>query len=415
MENYKNSNYYIYYEIADEENSRRIITNQGDLDTIDKYSNSYDYCTPIQLKFVDKAPNDDILKEYLKNFEIWKDECMNNGIYKVDITQGDVRAMQQFFFSLVNGYKDKITKKLLHDKICSVEYKIFEKCANNAVMYLKQDNIEVQCWSYDRKLAYANLLGSSLQIPTRRGKLETLKELPKVIKVGFYHIKITYADTDFLKCFVISKSNWYVDISLQFALELKDQFGLTFELIEDEQPNAYLYDEDDITPISAMSKNWLIKVKALKAKYPKNPYIKQLASGTWGVINQRNTLHHTADEINKKGLDFGLTDDHQYMQIGRFEKYGEDYYKMVNTQMAYKYQIRLKPWITAQARNDIGRLALKHINNVIRIQTDSISFDKDIELKDENYAVEAKTTGLIHWRNVNAYYNKTTEYKSKTY
>jgi hypothetical protein len=60
---------------------------------------------------------------------------------------------------------------------------------------------------------------------------------------------------------------------------------------------------------------------------------------------------------------------------------------MVYTTAAYKYQIRVKPWVTAQARVDIGGLALKHLDHVIRIQTDSISFDKDIEINDENYAL----------------------------
>ncbi len=40
---------------------------------------------------------------------------------------------------------------------------------------------------------------------------------------------------------------------------------------------------------------------------------------------------------------------------------------------------------------------------------------KKININDENYALESKTTGLIHWWNVNCYHNKTKDYKSKNY
>ena len=60
-------------------------------------------------------------------------------------------------------------------------------------------------------------------------------------------------------------------------------------------------------------------------------------------------------------------------------------------------------------------MAIKNIEHVIRIQTDSISFDKAIDINDDGYALEDKTTGLIHWDTVNSYHNKTNGYKSKTY
>lgn len=416
MATYKFSKYYIYYDLVDEDNKRRIITMDGKLDTIDKWKNDYKGYNDIQVKFIECTLNDDILKEYLQFFERWKDEAMNNGIYKVDITQGDVRAMQQCFFSLVTGYKNKTSGKLEHDKIVAIEFKWFERCANNALYYLDQDDIVKHCWSYDRKAAYANILGSKMMIPMYKGKEYTIWSLPKkskYLEYGFYRVTITYTNKDFLKCFVLSKHNVYCDISLKFALDVKERFGLTIELIQDGEPNAYLYKEDDMIPICTMTSKWLKTVKELKAKYPKNPYIKALVSGTWGVIQKRNKLAYTMEEINDKELDFGLTDDYKYVQVGRFEKHGVMYYEMVNTSAAYKYQIRLKPWITAQARNDIAMKALANLEHVVRIQTDSISLDADINIDDENYALEAKTTGLIKWHNVNCYENLTTGYKSK--
>ena len=78
--------------------------------------------------------------------------------------------------------------------------------------------------------------------------------------------------------------------------------------------------------------------------------------------------------------------------------------------------MRLKSFITSQARNDIATFSIKHgLKNVIRIATDCVSFSKDINNDDENYGVEDKTTGMIQFYNVNKYENHTTGYKSKNF
>jgi hypothetical protein len=63
-----NENYYIFYDLADEDNQQRIITNDGVIDTIDKYDHKYKKYDAIQMKFLDCDPNNDVLKEYLKFF-----------------------------------------------------------------------------------------------------------------------------------------------------------------------------------------------------------------------------------------------------------------------------------------------------------------------------------------------------------
>eukprot|EP01039_Chlorochromonas_danica_P011736 gene11736-13182_t len=56
-----------------------------------------------------------------------------------------------------------------------------------------------------------------------------------------------------------------------------------------------------------------------------------------------------------------------------------------------------------------------HVKNVVRVQTDSISFTKPQSFADPNLVLEEKTTGTIYWRNVNSYHNKTTGYKTRGY
>ena len=102
--------------------------------------------------------------------------------------------------------------------------------------------------------------------------------------------------------------------------------------------------------------------------------------------------------------------------INTFEKDNETFYKLVNLSNPYKYKLRIKSFATAQARIDIANFNLKYgLKNVIRIQTDSVSFSKEINNDDENYSIESKSTGLIHFYNVNKNHNLTTGYNFKNF
>ena len=59
----------------------------------------------------------------------------------------------------------------------------------------------------------------------------------------------------------------------------------------------------------------------------------------------------------------------------------------------YEYQFRLKAFLTDFGRVKIAKIALQNIDNVVRIQTDSITFDKSIVLNINNFAIDEKKTG----------------------
>ena len=97
---------------------------------------------------------------------------------------------------------------------------------------------------------------------------------------------------------------------------------------------------------------------------------------------------------------------YQYQKISSYDKDGETYFKIVDLSNPFKCKLSLKSFITSQARNDIANFSILHgLKNIIRIQTDSVSFSKDINNDDENYSKEDKSTGLIKFYNVNKYIN----------
>lgn len=51
----------------------------------------------------------------------------------------------------------------------------------------------------------------------------------------------------------------------------------------------------------------------------------------------------------------------------------------------------------------MAKVALEDIDNVVRIQTDGITYDKAIEKDITNLVKDDKKTGRIEWLNVNAW------------
>jgi hypothetical protein len=82
---------------------------------------------------------------------------------------------------------------------------------------------------------------------------------------------------------------------------------------------------------------------------------------------------------------------------------GEELYELQDTSKPYTYNIRLKPFITAYGRNKTARVALRMIDDVIRIHTDGIAFKKPINFELDNFNAEKKTTGHIRFKNINNY------------
>ena len=59
----------------------------------------------------------------------------------------------------------------------------------------------------------------------------------------------------------------------------------------------------------------------------------------------------------------------------------------------------MRAFLTDFGRVKIAKIALQNIDNVVRIQTDSITFDKPIKLSINNFAIDEKKTGKFEIKN----------------
>jgi len=119
-----------------------------------------------------------------------------------------------------------------------------------------------------------------------------------------------------------------------------------------------------------------------------------LSSSIWGHLSQKNTKTVDGDKIDDYDVDIG--DDADYKVLDHiYKEDGSDYWKLLNTKEPYKLPLRIKPFLASYGRNKTARVALRMIDNVVRIHTDGIVFDKEYIVKSENLLTDDKYTGHI--------------------
>ncbi len=366
----------------------------------------------IMLNHNDNDATEEDLIQYAKHFKRWCKELMHSPL-KINYSNyySDYTAVTCTF----NRYCKK--NYINHKPISATEYRWFERCANFGLQYLKEKDSTTTTWSYDFKNQYGLILNSDTCIPIAEGIEKKLKSLQsrRRLEAGFYHVQITCDNDHFRKMFAFSKDNVYLRESLQFAMKHADEYDVEIELVIDGEPNAYLYDANDMVPLNSITGEWFTNLTNLRKELKDNRLLKHLISSCWGHMNANNKIYKSWEEIEAEGLNIGNSDQYDY-QILKYYDYGDrECYELLNTKSPYKHNIRLKPWITAMARNLTASIVLQDVKRVVRVQTDSVSFTREQEFDDPNLVAEDKTTGKIHWKNVNSYKNITTGYCTKGY
>ena len=188
----------------------------------------------------------------------------------------------------------------------------------------------------------------------------------------------------------------YTSVSLKFALKHRKRFDVDISLIVDGLPNAYLYAHENLVSLGSIFGKWYEVLNSIKKEYPKNKLIKHLMSSCWGNLQKPSKTYHTAEELQQMDMTTVEIIDKKFYAT-------KELYVIVQNDKYFKYNLRLKSWITAYGRNKTADVALLDIDNVIRVHTDGIVFKKKQDFDILNLIPEDKTTGKIHWKNVNTY------------
>ena len=299
-------------------------------------------------------------------------------------------------------------------EIKGVEYNYFESTVNGGLMSVGKEYIDVEtsCNAYDFPSWYPHLLGSDiydLKMPMKEGYEYKIMDFKKQLKFGIYDVKITCDDNNFKKLFMFSKNNRYTHYSVNFCLKHKKKFNIKFEILNtDKEYNCYVYDEKDLIKTSSIFCNWFSTLFKIKKEYPKNKLVKHLLSSIWGILCQYNrTIINTDEEFYELDISdtaFKLLDTYEY-----FNKEKDAIcrtYTVLDVNKPYKYNFRLKPFLTSYSRKMFAEFIISNVDNldnVVRIHTDSVVLRTEQNFTQEYKPIlESKNTGLISWKSINS-------------
>ena len=384
--------YLVFFKTIDEEN--RCLFNDDHYETIRTFPDSTD-CHRYEV-FKGFEPTDEGLMNFRSSLIKWNEELKHNGILKIDWFKyyTNFSAVELTFKRLAKGKYEN------HDPIDKTESKWIESTHNGGLTYC---NVGIHdSHGYDYQSFYPSLMGQyKFILPNKKGAEIHLTEIPEDISLGFYRVKITSSHKHATKLFAFSKDHVYNNISLDHAIELKEEFDFNIELIIDDEPNAYIYPKG-IRASSVFGK-WFDTLMMIKAKFPKNKLIKHLMSSLWGSLSRGNNIMKTWAEIEQEGLNVGIGNDVDYKIVDYISTSTQEYYKLTCMHQPYKHNFRLKSFLTSYGRVKIAEVIMKDVDAVIRCHTDGVVFNKEMKLDFHRLIVEDKSTGLINWKGVNNY------------
>lgn len=387
-----NKIYSIFYEISDDK--YRVFT---------PWTNEFKTVTKneiyaIQRKFelmagYNKEENMDInMRYYHADFQIWNNQLYKNGIDSFTYSYNNDEAVKRTFMK--NTKFDIYNKEIINN----IETCYFEACNNG---YLESCIPgEYNCYGYDMNAFYPRMLAENkLKIPMKAGNEIKLEFLDKYnLKFGFYKVIIECYQEDFIKIFKFSTNNTYTHYSLAFAFMYQSEYDIKITLNETDEYNAYLYNDDDLMETKDIFGDWFNKLIAIKNDFPENRLVKHLLSSVWGTLSRKNYKQKIAvNEIELENYD----EDEYTIEDMDLEK---NIYYLIKVQNKYKYNIRLKPFLQSYQRCFMGKIAHdNHLDQIIRICCDNITYKSNVDIKIKNFLPEQKSTGKIKWKNARVF------------
>ena len=200
---------------------------------------------------------------------------------------------------------------------------------------------------------------------------------------------------------MFSKHKTYTHFDIQYANYLKSLGYIhTIELIQDNQSNALIYDE--LIDAKELFKNYNYVMLTGKEKYPKNQLFKLMASQVVGLHTEKGKLFTFSDETIENWTD---EEHNKYVYYNQYtNKRGKTIYQMLDANNTYKFRFRLTPFVQSFGRKKMGNKIIKHINHVIRVNTDGVIFKKckaTENLQGGEFHVDKKYNAKIRIEHVN--------------
>lgn len=355
--------------------------------------------------FKNYEPNENGLRQFSIDLIKWRNEILSESQF--DYFDNKLSRNGQIFyrthnnniirFVMMNKQRDLV--KMEQIELFEEEY--YDKCNNGGLMYHK-DGLYENVYTYDKKQFYPSILNNEkFLFPTTKGTVSNIYKIPKCgFSFGIYHVQISSNDEKFNKIFSYSKDNHYTHTTLNFVMNIYNTYhGNNVQLKLLSNKCLKYIKKSELIESSKVFSKWYHVLTKLKTKFPNNKLIKKMFSTAWGALQAKNVIIKTEDQIEKEDIDYGTS-----LDVNKNRYYINDFYTQNNsieiynlidlTKPIYKYQLRLKPFLTSYARKIMMLIALKNIDNVIRVMTDSITYDSDVKVDEYLFVKESDKSNI---------------------
>jgi len=256
---------------------------------------------------------------------------------------------------------------------------------------------EGEAWCYDINSSYSYEMSKHTNIfPVSKPEFKIVSpnfyDEHGYYSYGIYRAIVSDNEEGNGKYFRFSKENKYTHIDLTLARQLK----LPIEIIQDGEHNAMIYSGNKHTgkKLFGTTIDALFTVQESGLSYPARKVVKQIRNSLWGALCQYKKIIR---KENKDG-EINIPSDDSIVHI-------DEHYAMTinNQQMFMTNYARIGCFLTAMGRRAINKLVEPYKQYCVRIHTDSMTLNKNVEVKTSNKLGELKLekSGTIKIRKLN--------------
>ena len=264
-----------------------------------------------------------------------------------------------------------LTPSIIPENITQAESEFIEDANIGALVYGEKD-YEGELHKIDVNSMYPYIYSSNLfLIPIKEGNYKQITNAEmnemKFFEFGFYRAIIT---GDSPKKFRLNPSNCYTHYDMTMAR----RYGLEIKMIENEKPNALIYNKDQRVPGDQMFKEYVQILYPLKKKGVK--LAKRLLNIIWGVMAEKHISHKF---IKNEIVDIPTTSN--ILDIIEL-KSGDIRVDYNRKRKIFKSNYaRISPFLMSMGRKLMGEIIDKNESIVKRVHTDGLMTTKKLVLQ----------------------------------
>ena len=275
------------------------------------------------------------------------------------------------------------------EKINFREFAMIVNCKSSGLMTFRRslEGQTFKAYTYDFKKFYYEML-KRISIPSTRPIFTTISEI-NFNKLGFgiYRCMISCSNKRFFQIFNFNKNNHYTHTTLRILYKYREMYGITFTLLPPDDNYNYNFCDYGTKTISLKIwwKHFFNIFDKLLSKCSSNWLLKSYVSLLWGTLCKYNIKSIPKNDMklydwdHLSNLNYNNKCEHYMKQYQHNNSHLID----ADNAFAYNHFARIKIFLPEYCRMYMFEMVseLNLSKYVIRCQTDSVTFSKEINFE----------------------------------